>query len=185
MALRQIYKVFATQIVVSESNPQGVHSDISGYPKSFDSRNYKATAENPNGDPDIALLAAQAEFKNESQKNISKSSDISEKPIKSEKTKENISKQSKIKKNQKKSNKAKKQKSIKEDNVNKLKDEVFSSLNKMKIFNEKTLNEMVASKEEYANILDTTKKDFFKHFEDNQDVINFKYYFSKKIIFIL
>ena len=62
---RNIYKVFATQIVVSESNPQGVLSDIQGYPKPFDSRNYKATAENPNGDRDIALLAAQADFKNE------------------------------------------------------------------------------------------------------------------------
>jgi hypothetical protein len=62
---REIYKVFATQIVISESNPQGVLSDISGYPKAFDSRTYKATAENPNGDRDIALLAAQADFKAE------------------------------------------------------------------------------------------------------------------------
>lgn len=65
MTLRQIYKVFAIQIVVSESNPQGVLSDISGYPKSFDSRNYKATTENPNGDPDIALLQAQADYSTE------------------------------------------------------------------------------------------------------------------------
>lgn len=64
--MREIYKVFATQIVVSENNPQGVLSDISGYPKLFDSRNYKATAQNPNGEKDIALLAAQAEFKSES-----------------------------------------------------------------------------------------------------------------------
>ena len=62
---REIYKVFATQIVVSESNPQGVLSDISGYPKPFDSRSYKATEANPNGDRDIALLAAQADFKTE------------------------------------------------------------------------------------------------------------------------
>ena len=65
MANREIYKVFATQIVVSESNPQGVLSDIPNYPKAFDSRSYKATEANPNGDRDIALLAAQAEFKNE------------------------------------------------------------------------------------------------------------------------
>lgn len=65
MAQREIYKVFATQIVVSENNPQGVLSDISNYPKAFDSRNYKATEQNPNGDRDIALLAAQADFKNE------------------------------------------------------------------------------------------------------------------------
>lgn len=62
---RQIYKVFATQIVTSEANPQGVLSDIPNFPKPFDSRNYKATEANPNGNRDIALLAAQAEFKNE------------------------------------------------------------------------------------------------------------------------
>lgn len=62
---REIYKVFATQIVVSENNPQGVLSDISGYPKPFDSRNFKATADNTNGEPEIALLAAQADFKTE------------------------------------------------------------------------------------------------------------------------
>lgn len=65
MANREIYKVFATQIVTSASNPQGVLSDIQGYPKPFDSRSYKATEQNPNGEPDIALLAAQAEFKAE------------------------------------------------------------------------------------------------------------------------
>lgn len=65
MALREIYKVFATQIVTSESNPQGVLSDISGYPKPFDSRNYKATEQNPNGDEEIALLAAQADYSTE------------------------------------------------------------------------------------------------------------------------
>lgn len=62
---REIYKVNATQIVVSESNPQGVLLDISGYPKTFDSRNYKATTDNPNGDRDIALLAAEADYKTE------------------------------------------------------------------------------------------------------------------------
>ena len=65
MANREIYKVYATQVVVSENNPQGVLSDVSGYPKPFDSRTYKATAENPNGDPEIALLAAQADYSNE------------------------------------------------------------------------------------------------------------------------
>ena len=62
---REIYKVFATQIVISDNNPQGVLSDISGYPKAFDSRNYKATQDNPNGERDIALLAAQGEVKDE------------------------------------------------------------------------------------------------------------------------
>ena len=65
MANREIYKVFATQIVVSENNPQGVLSDVQGYPKSFDSRSYKATEQNPNGEQEIALLAAQADFKTE------------------------------------------------------------------------------------------------------------------------
>ena len=62
---REIYKVNATQIVISDNNPQGILSDISGYPKPFDSRSYKATEQNPNGDRDIALLAAQADFKAE------------------------------------------------------------------------------------------------------------------------
>ena len=59
---RNIFKVYATQVVVSEQNPQGVLSDITNYPMPFDSRNYKATEENPNGDESIALLAAQAEY---------------------------------------------------------------------------------------------------------------------------
>jgi hypothetical protein len=35
---------------------------MSGYPKTFDSRNYNATEENPNGDTDAALRAAKAEY---------------------------------------------------------------------------------------------------------------------------
>ena len=65
MALRQIYEVYATQIVVSTNNPQGVLSVISGYPKYFDSRDYKATTENPNGSEEIALFAAREEFNGE------------------------------------------------------------------------------------------------------------------------
>ena len=65
MALREIYKVNATQIVISESNPQGVLLDISGYPKFFDSRDYKATTGNPNGSEEIALYAAREEFNGE------------------------------------------------------------------------------------------------------------------------
>lgn len=60
--MRNIYIVNALQIVVSEQNPQGVLSTVPNYPKNFDSRSYKATAENPNGDEEIALLAAQAEY---------------------------------------------------------------------------------------------------------------------------
>ena len=59
---RQIYKVFATQVVISESHPEGLMSDINGFPKSFDSCEYKATQENPNGDSSVALIAARAEF---------------------------------------------------------------------------------------------------------------------------
>ena len=59
---RNIYTVNATQVVISEQNPQGVLSNVTNYPMPFDSRSYKATAENPNGDESIALLAAQAEY---------------------------------------------------------------------------------------------------------------------------
>lgn len=60
--MRNIFTVNAAQIVISESNPQGVLSNVSNYPMNFDSRAYKATEQNPNGDESIALLAAQAEY---------------------------------------------------------------------------------------------------------------------------
>ena len=60
--MRQIYIVNATQVVVSESHPEGVYSVISGYPKTFDSRNYNATAENPDGDPDKAYRIAKSDY---------------------------------------------------------------------------------------------------------------------------
>lgn len=63
--MRNIFIVDATQIVVSENNPQGVRSNVPGYPVSFDSRSYKATEQNPNGDESIALLAARANYSNE------------------------------------------------------------------------------------------------------------------------
>lgn len=63
--MRNIYRVDATQIVISESNPQGVLSAISGYPKYYDSRDYKATEANPNGNEEIALYAAREEFNGE------------------------------------------------------------------------------------------------------------------------
>ena len=59
---RNIYIVNATQVVISEQNPQGVLSNVANYPIQFDSRSYKATEQNPNGDAEIALLAAQAEY---------------------------------------------------------------------------------------------------------------------------
>lgn len=60
--MRQIFIVNATQIVTSESHPEGAYSTVSGYPKTFDSRNYNATELNPDGDTSRALEVAQAEF---------------------------------------------------------------------------------------------------------------------------
>lgn len=60
--MRQIYEVNATQVVISDTHPEGVYSVLQGYPKLFDSRNYNATTDNPNGDDARALEVAQAEF---------------------------------------------------------------------------------------------------------------------------
>ena len=60
--MRQIFIVNATHVVTSESHPEGAYSTVSGYPKTFDSRNYNATDQNPNGDETRALEVAQAEF---------------------------------------------------------------------------------------------------------------------------
>ena len=60
--MRNIYTVNATQVVVSVSHPEGVKSVIDGYPKDYDSRSYNQSEANPNGDSDIALIAAQAEY---------------------------------------------------------------------------------------------------------------------------
>ena len=60
--MRQIFIVNATQVVVSEANPQGVFSTLPGYPKTFDSRNYNATTANPDGDVDKASRVARADY---------------------------------------------------------------------------------------------------------------------------
>lgn len=60
--MRNIFTVNAKQIVISESHPEGMLSNVSGYPLPFDSRSYGATEANPNGDESIALLAAQANY---------------------------------------------------------------------------------------------------------------------------
>jgi len=60
--MRNIYIVNATQVVTSESHPEGLYSVISGYPKTFDSRSYSAADGNPNGDTDAALRAAKSEW---------------------------------------------------------------------------------------------------------------------------
>lgn len=60
--MRNIFIVNATQVVVSESHPEGVLSTVQDYPKQYDSRNYNATEANPNGDEARALDVAKAEF---------------------------------------------------------------------------------------------------------------------------
>lgn len=60
--MRNIFIVNATQVVTSESHPEGMYSVVQDYPKNYDSRNYNATTENPNGDESRALEMAQAEF---------------------------------------------------------------------------------------------------------------------------
>lgn len=60
--MRNIFIVNATHVVASEAHPEGVFSVVSGYPKTFDSRNYNATAENPDGDADKALRVARADY---------------------------------------------------------------------------------------------------------------------------
>lgn len=60
--MRNIYIVNATQVVTSEAHPEGVYSTVSGYPKTFDSRNYNASAENPDGDADKAFRVAKADY---------------------------------------------------------------------------------------------------------------------------
>lgn len=60
--LRNIFIVNATQVVVSESHPEGIYTTVPDYPKQYDSRNYNATEANPNGDEARALDVAKAEF---------------------------------------------------------------------------------------------------------------------------
>ena len=62
MSLRQIYTTAATQVVVSETHPEGVLSNVSGYPIARDSLNYEATTENQNGNSETALIVAQADY---------------------------------------------------------------------------------------------------------------------------
>ena len=60
--MRNIFIVNATQVVASESHPEGIFSTVPDYPKQYDSRNYNATEVNPNGDEARALDVAKAEF---------------------------------------------------------------------------------------------------------------------------
>ena len=60
--MRNIFIVNATQVVTSESHPEGIYSVMPSYPKTFDSRSYEATEENPNGNEEKALNAAKSEY---------------------------------------------------------------------------------------------------------------------------
>ena len=60
--MRQIYIVNATQVVVSTAHPEGIYSTLDGFPKTFDSRSYGATTENPDGNPERAYEVAEAAF---------------------------------------------------------------------------------------------------------------------------
>jgi len=60
--LRQIYIINATQVVISDSHPEGVYSAVNGYPVRRDSRDYERTEANPNGNEAIALIVAQADY---------------------------------------------------------------------------------------------------------------------------
>ena len=60
--MRNIYIVNATQVVISESHPEGMKSNVTGYPIERDSRSYPAADGNPNGNSDTALIVAQADF---------------------------------------------------------------------------------------------------------------------------
>ena len=60
--MRQMFIVNATQVVTSESHPEGLFSVVSGYPKTFDSRSYPSADGNPNGDEEKALNMAKSAY---------------------------------------------------------------------------------------------------------------------------
>ena len=52
---RTILTVNATQVVTSQANPRGIMSTVSGYPKTFDSKNY-------NNDLELTMNQAMGEY---------------------------------------------------------------------------------------------------------------------------
>ena len=60
--MRNIYIINATHVVTSEANPQGVYSVLNGFPIYRDSRDYERTDTNPNGNEELALIVAKADF---------------------------------------------------------------------------------------------------------------------------
>ena len=63
--MRNIYTVSATQVITSDSHPEGLLSNVPNFPVVVDSRTYPATDGNPNGNTDTALIVAQAEYADE------------------------------------------------------------------------------------------------------------------------
>jgi hypothetical protein len=53
--MRTIYIISATQVVTSESHPEGVFSNVTDYPKNIDTRDY-------NGSDELALIVAEADY---------------------------------------------------------------------------------------------------------------------------
>ena len=60
--MRNIFIVNATQVVTSESHPEGLFSVVTGFPKIFDSRSYPSVDGNPNGDEEKALNMAKSAY---------------------------------------------------------------------------------------------------------------------------
>ena len=60
--MRNIYIVNATQVVTSESHPEGLYSIVTDFPKAFDSRSYPSADGNPNGDEEKALNMAKSAY---------------------------------------------------------------------------------------------------------------------------
>ena len=60
--LRNIFRIDCEHVVVSDVHPEGLYSTVNGFPILVDSRSYNATEQNPNGDTDVALIVAKADF---------------------------------------------------------------------------------------------------------------------------
>ena len=60
--MRIIYQLEAYQVVVSENHPEGIYSALPNFPKYYDSRSYEATEQNPNGNGELALIVAKADY---------------------------------------------------------------------------------------------------------------------------
>lgn len=60
--MRNIFIVNASQVIISDSHPEGLFSIVSGFPQYFDSRSYNPTEQNPNGDESVALSMAKSAY---------------------------------------------------------------------------------------------------------------------------